>query len=124
MAKLSMESAYYECNPTKPGFRGPYQELRWIDPFKASMSIMDTNCEVFKNVEMIVMPHQQETINFKAVPSQGTFRVLDEDFGLAGVRPRSIVVEIVETAVDSVDPCDRIKSRWLFDAPVPADEGK
>ena len=85
---------------------------------------MDSNGEIFTDAMMVVMPHHQETVSFNDVPSQGIFRVLEKDSGWPGVRPRSVVAEIVETAVDSVDLCDRLKLRWLLDAPVPTDEGQ
>ena len=115
MASLSMDSADYKCNPTEPGFFAPYQNLRWIDQFTVSMSIMDTNAEIFKDVTMVVRPPHHDTVHLKEVPSQGTFRVLEKDLGWPDVRRRSVVVEIVETAVHSVDPCDRVKFRWLLD---------
>ena len=118
MARLSMDGVDYECNPTEPGFSGPYEGLRWINHCKLSMSIMDTNGEVFMDVVMIVLAQQQASVDPETVPTQGTFRVIEKDFGLPGVRPKSIIVEIVDTAMDSADPRDRIKFRWQLDASV------
>ena len=116
MARLSMDGVGYECNPTEPGFSGPYEGLRWINHCKVSMSIMDTNGEVFMDVVMIVLAQQQASVDPETVPTKGTFRVIEKDFGWPGLRPKSITLEIVDTAINSADPRDRIKFKWLLDS--------
>ena len=118
MARLSMSAFDYELNPTEPGFTGRYERLRWTNESKVSMSIMDTNGEVFMDVVMLALARQQASIDPATVPTQGTFRVIYKDFGIPGVRLRAILVEIVDTAMNSTDPRDSIKFEWQLDVSI------
>ena len=82
------------------------------------MSIMDTNGEVFMDVVMLALARQQASIDPATVPTQGTFRVIYKDFGIPGVRLRAIIVEIVDTAMNSTDPRDSIKFEWQLDVSI------
>ena len=88
------------------------------------MSIMDTNGEVVMDVVMIVFAQQQASLDRETVPMQGTFRVIEKDSGWPGVRPKSIIVEIVDTAINSADPRHRIKFKWLLDSSASINEDR